>query len=605
MARIPDELIEQVRDTADLLEIVQESVQLKRTGSDYRGPCPFHQGTGRNFAVIPRKNLYYCFVCHAAGDVFTWYRERFGLDYPSAVREVARRYGIVVPENTERVGPDPREPLYQACDAAQSWFARHLRDEGGAEPARRYLLERQFSLDAVAELGLGWAPRGGEFITAMQTLGISDGVLEEAALAMRRDDGTLVSRFRNRLIFPIHDLRGRVVGFGGRLLGDGEPKYLNSPETPIFHKGEQLYHIHVAKLAIRKAEMALVVEGYFDVLRLSLAGVDNVVAPLGTAFTDAQATLLKRYSDDVVILYDSDAPGLKSTFRAADVMLSHGLKVRVGTLSAGDDPDTLVQRGGVAALDAVLADALDVLERKLQLLERKGWFGDVRKAREALDRLLSTLRATSDPVTRELYISRVAERLGIPREVVTHEVSNARTSRLQAPSSDPAGSPVRERRSARPPRTTRMPGAEIERKLLRLLLQRPDWLTRARGEVLPDRFTVPTLRRIYQALVELPEGSPLGDAVNGLDERARDAWARLTASEVGTEGFDLDQEYVGALDALEEIHTFPAIAAEPDPVERRRRWQSLSEAGQRRFRLYLAITPRAAPRHGDLPPEER
>ncbi|PKL94031.1 MAG: DNA primase, partial [Gemmatimonadetes bacterium HGW-Gemmatimonadetes-1] len=292
MARIPDDIIEKIRDTADLLEVVQESVELKRQGSDWRGPCPFHGGTSRNFAVIPRKNLYYCFVCHAAGDVFTWFRERFGLDYPSAVREVARRCGIVIPEATEAAGPDPREPLFQACDAAQSWYAARLRDADDAEPARRYLLEREFSLDAAAELGLGWAPRGGDFQVAMTKLGISAEVLVEARLMERRDDGTLRPRFWNRLLFPLHDLRGRTVGFGGRLIGPGEPKYLNSPESPIFHKGEQLYHLHLARHAIRKSERAIVVEGYFDVQRLALAGIEEVVAPLGTAFTDAQAVLI-------------------------------------------------------------------------------------------------------------------------------------------------------------------------------------------------------------------------------------------------------------------------------------------------------------------------
>ena len=423
MGRIPDETIEQVRDAADLLEIVGESVELKRTGSDWRGPCPFHGGANRNFAVIPRKNLYYCFVCHAAGDVFSWYRERFGMDYPTAVREVARRVGIPIPETSERTGPDPREPLYQACDVAMTWFAERLRDSDDSEPARRYLLERQFSLEAAAELRLGWAPRGNDFLNAMKQLGVSESALLEAALVMQREDGTLVPRFRGRLLFPIHDLRGRVVGFGGRLLGPGEPKYLNSPETPIFHKGEQLYHIHVAKLAIRKAECAILVEGYFDVIRLSLAGFDHAVAPLGTAFTESQAELIRRYTDEVVICYDSDKAGLKATFRAADTLLSRGVRVRVATMPPGDDPDTVVQRGGAAALEAIIGDASDVLDRKLQLLDHKGWFGDVHKAREALDRLLPTLRAASDEVTRELYISRVAERLGIPREVVLRETA--------------------------------------------------------------------------------------------------------------------------------------------------------------------------------------
>lgn len=605
MARIPDEIVEQIRDTADLLEVVLESVQLKRTGSDWRGPCPFHGGANRNFAVIPRKNLYYCFVCHAAGDVFTWYRERFGMDYPTAVREVARRYGIVVPEATERAGPDPREPLYSACDAAQTWFAKRLREGNDAESARRYLLERQISLDAAAELGLGWAPRGDDFLAGMAELGISEQALEEAALVQRRDDGTVYSRFRNRLLFPIHDLRGRVVGFGGRLLGPGEPKYLNSPETPIFHKGEQLYHIHVAKQAIRKAGFAIVVEGYFDVIRLSLAGIDHVVAPLGTALTEAQAKLLRRYGEEIVLCYDSDPAGLRATFRAADTMLAQGGRVRVVTMPDGDDPDTLVQRGGAEAMEAVVAEAIDVLERKLQLLERKGWFADVHKSREALDRLLPTLRAASDSVTREIYLSLVAERLRVPRDVVAREVESPPTGIRRPPSPRPeeGGAPPM-RREPEPRRIERTPGAEIERKLLRILVHRPDWLARAREEVAADRFQVAAFRRIFEALSVLAPEASVEEAFNALDERARDAWGRLGVEVAPPEGFDVDREYVGALEALDEIHAFPDVAAEQDPMELRRRWRAMSREGQARFRMYLATNPRPRAGRSDPVPEE-
>lgn len=616
MARIPDELIEQVRDSADLLEIVQESVQLKRNGSDWRGPCPFHGGTNRNFAVIPKKNLYYCFVCHEAGDVFTWYQKRFGLDYPSSVREVARRVGVVIPDATERIGPDPREPLYQACEVAQGWFASQLREASEAESARRYLLDREIGLDAAAELGLGYAPRGAEFVAAMRQLGLAEEAMLEAALVIRRDDGSLAPRFRNRLLFPIHDLRGRVVGFGGRLLGPGEPKYLNSPETPIFHKGDQLYHMHLAKHAIRKSGFAILVEGYFDVQRLALAGIDHVVAPLGTAFTEAQATLLKRFTAEVVILYDSDAAGLKSTFRAGDVLLAHGVRVRVATMPQGDDPDTLVRHGGAAALTPILDDAVDLLERKLQLLERKGWFADVRKAREALDKLLSTLRAASDPVTRELYISRVAERLGIPREVVATEAAAKPRAAMLPPRSHPseplpeyqpeehAGEHTPAPRRGPGPAAPRTPGAEIERKLLRLLLTSPQWLARARGELSLDRFTVPAFARIYAALTALPDDAPVGDAVVRLDPRAQEVWQGLLDSPPPGEGYDTDREYAGALEALDEIHLFPEIAAEPDSLERGRRWRALSKEGQARFRMYLATAPRRLAGRDDPPTEE-
>ncbi len=594
MARIPDEVIEQIRDTADLLEIVQETVALKRTGSDWRGPCPFHHGTNRNFAVIPKTNRYYCFVCHASGDVFTWYRERFGLDYPGAVREVARRYGIVIPESAERSGPDPREPLYQACDAAEGWFARQLLELPEADRARRYLMERDVSLDAAAELRLGYAPRGGEFLTAMRTLGIADAVLVEAGLAMEREDHTVVARFRGRLLFPIHDLRGRVVAFGGRILGAGEPKYLNSPETPIFHKSDQLYHLFLARNAIRKAGQAILVEGYFDVQRLVLAGIDHVVAPLGTSLTDAQAALLKRYTSEVVVLYDSDAPGLKATFRAADVLLAHGIRVRVATLPEGDDPDSLVRRGGAPALAAILDDALDVLDRKLEMLAARGWLGDVHRAREAFDRLLSTVRAAREPVMRELYISRVAERLGIPRDAVATEANVATPPPHVA--RPPEGAP--DRRDARPiDRAATTPGAAIERKLLQLLLLRPAWLARARGEVPVVAFAVPAYRQIFAALRALPDDAPVGDALAVLDPAARDVWDRLMQQDPPDDRFDADRAYVDALEALAEIRSFADIAAEPDPVALRRRWSALSKEGQARFKLYLATSPapRAAP----------
>ena len=373
MSLIPDDVIEQVREAADMVGIIGEHVELKRTGSDFRGPCPFHGGTHRNFAVIPKKGMFYCFVCHEAGDVFTFFMKKLGMDYPTAVREVARRVGITIPERGPS-GPDPREPLFGAVAAAADWFARQLRESPEADVAREYLASRQLELDTVLPLGLGYAPRGKAFLDAMKGLGLRDEVLLEAGLVVKREEeeAPLVPRFRGRLLFPIHDLRARVVGFGGRILGEGEPKYLNSPDTPIFHKGKLLYNLHVAKHAIRKAERAILVEGYFDVLRLSLAGIEEVVAPLGTGLTPEQAQLVKRHVTQVILLYDPDDAGLRATFRAGDELLREGLRVSVATLPPGEDPDKLVQRQGAAGLAALLEDAVDVLERKVQILERRG-----------------------------------------------------------------------------------------------------------------------------------------------------------------------------------------------------------------------------------------
>jgi DNA primase len=469
MSAIPDEVIEQVRDAADLVEIIGEFVNLRRTGSDYRGPCPFHGGTHRNLAVIPKKQMYYCFVCHEGGDVFTFFMKQQGMEYPTAVREVARRVGITIPERSSG-GPDPREPLFTAVATAADWYARRLREGRDASAARDYLSGRSFDLESLAPLGLGFAPRGDEFLEAMKTLGVNVDVLREAGLAVERDDGSVRPRFWNRLLFPIHDLRGRVVGFGGRVLGDGEPKYLNSPDTQVFHKGGLLYNLHNAKHAIRRAGRAVVVEGYFDVLRLVDVGFEEAIAPLGTAFTSEQAKLLARYSQDVVLFYDSDAAGLRATFRAADVLLSAGLRVTVATPPPGTDPDTVAAGGGAEAVKALLDDALDVFERKLQLLDRKGWLGSISGRRRSLDRLLPTLRAVRDPVTLDLYIGRCIEALGVSRDAIRQEIEAGRRS---AP---PPPAPTRyDERTEPAPRSKRGGSGWPEYDLVRVMLRAPRW----------------------------------------------------------------------------------------------------------------------------------
>ena len=503
---IPDEIIEQVRESADLIGIIGEHVELRRTGSDFRGPCPFHGGTHRNFAVIPKKGMFYCFVCHEAGDVYTFFMKKLGMDYPTAVREVARRVGITIPERGGPTGPDPREPLFAAVATAADWFARQLRDSPEAEGARKYLESRHVTMEQAQIHALGFAPRGTAFLDAMKGLGLREEVLLDAGLIVKRDDGSKTPRFRGRLLFPIHDLRARVVAFSGRILGEGEPKYLNSPETPIFHKGQLLYNLHVARHATRKAERAILVEGQFDVLRLSLAGFEEVVAPLGTGLTEDQAALLQRHAPHVVLLYDSDDAGLRATFRAGDVLLRHKLRVSVATLPEGEDPDTLVQNKGAAALEQALKDSVDVLERKIQILERKGFFGSLPGRRRALDRLLPTIRAATDPISRDLYISRVAEVAGVRKDVLEREV-------------DPKGftsTPLHQP----PPSSTVLP-SNAEKSLLILMLSGEPWRARVVEAIDADEIEFPVYRTVFEALAD--------DAPDRLDETAARAYESLQA----------------------------------------------------------------------------
>jgi DNA primase len=522
VSRIPDDVIEQIRDAADLIDLLGRHVELKRSGSDYRGPCPFHGGTHRNFAVIPRKGMYYCFVCHAAGDVFTFYMRHLGMDYPSAVREVAAQVGVTIPESREAAGPDPREPLFEAVAAAAEWYTRQLSASPEADGARRHLESRGYRLEQVLPFGLGYAPRGKAFLEAMARLGIAEELLVEAGLAQRRDDGgPIVPRMRGRLVFPIHDLRGRVVAFGGRVLGDREPKYLNSPDSPIFHKGRVLYHLHSAKRAIRQAERAIVVEGYFDVLRLVVAGLDEVVAPLGTGLTSEQATLISRYTKQVLLLYDNDAAGLRATFRAGDVLLSAGVRVSVATLPDGEDPDSLVAGGGLVALQPVLRDALDLLERKVQILERRGWLESLQGRRRALDRLLPTLRAARDPITRELYLDRVAAAVGMRVEALAREeagaAAKAPTSRSKRASRAAEASP------AAP--SAPVAGASVERLLVGLMTEGEPWHARVIDAVSAADFHDGGNRELFEALAAGDD--PVGFAAPQADayELARQAIA--------------------------------------------------------------------------------
>jgi DNA primase len=584
---IPDEVIEQIREAADLVTIIGEHVELKRTGSDFRGPCPFHGGTHRNFVVVPRKGLFHCFVCHVSGDVFTFFMKRLGMDYPTAVREVARRVGVAIPERGP-AGPDPREPVFAALAAAQDWFARQLHESVEGDSARAYLAGRDLAPEQTVELGLGYAPRAGGLVEAMDTLGIGEDVLLEAGLLRRRDDGKVAPRFRARILFPIHDLRGRVVGFGGRLLGPGEPKYLNSPETSVFHKGKQLYHLHVARHAMRKAERAILVEGYFDVIRPALAGIEEVVAPLGTGLTADQAELLRRYVTQVVLCYDSDEPGLRATFRAGDELLRAGLRVGVATLPEGEDPDTLVRGRGAAGFEELLRDAVDVLERKIQILEQRRFFETLPGRRRALDRLLPTIRAASDPITRELYVSRVAEVAHIRREVLEREVAAGRSG---------GGAPVQVASSpgsaqAQAPLPT-LP-ANAERALLLLMLQSDAWRIRVLEKVDPEEIEHAMYRVVFEAVAE-----GRLDQLEGSAARLYES-LRATVAEEGSATDALFEQAVNRIEArrldreLERLEREIPLAQGADQERLVRDVQRVSAERNRLFPRYKIVPRRSS-----------
>ncbi len=517
---IPDEDVERVREAADIVGIIGETVQLKRAGGTYRGPCPFHQGKNPNFSVDPKRRIYHCFKCGESGDVFTYLRKRYGMDWPSSVRLVAERSGIAIREvSARREGPDPREALWEVNGAAEEWFRRTLRDDAAGAPAREYLAQRDVPLEIAERFGLGFATRDG-LRAHLATLGFDDARLLDAGLLGKREDSdALHPRFRNRLMFPIYDTSGRVAGFGGRVIGAGEPKYLNSPETIAFTKGRMLYGLNWSRNAIRKADRVLLVEGYFDLVRLVVAGVEEVIAPLGTALTTEQAALIVRHSKNAFLVYDSDKAGLKATFRAADELLQHGASVRVVTLPTGEDPDTFARKAGRDGIERHLASAVDVIERKIQLLERGGWFADLHKRRRAIDHLLPTIRATSDPVTRDMYLGRVSEATGVDRQVLTVEAEMPeRGDRVVAPPvhATPPRRARPARESAAPPRARSIAGTAAERELVRVMLTSRALIERIIERIGPGEFRDERYREIFEKLAAASPDAVIGDVASGL-----------------------------------------------------------------------------------------
>ena len=563
---IPDETVERVREAADIVGVIGEYVELKRQGSDYRGPCPFHQGTHRNFSVSPKKQMYYCFVCHEGGDVFSFLTKRLGVDWPTAVKMVAEKSGIeIVETNSRRTEErDDREPFWEVNGAAAEYFRNILWNDPLGEDARAYLAQRGIERDLADRIGIGFAPREiGLMRSYLNTLGFDD---ERQALAglLTTPEGATEPRprFRGRLIFPIYDVSSRVVGFGGRLLGPGEPKYLNSPESPIFSKGKLLYGLNWAKQAARRDERMLVVEGYFDAVRLIGAGIESVVAPMGTALTEDQAKLVRRYTDRVYLLYDSDKAGLKATFRSGDELLRQGASVQVVTLPDGEDPDSFVRAHGARGLEQTLTESIDLFERKIQLLERGGWFSDLRRKRQALDRLLPTLRATSDPITRDLYLGHASSAAGVSRELLEREIAGPARGRntgnqraIPSPRAAQSGPEAaaqdltRVRRGER----RRMSGTRAigaERELVRVLLHRTSYVEAVAERLGAESLHDALLRSIFAAIVEQgPEAAP-DELAAVLDDDAVVEMQELLEEEGGLDR--ADEIVAGSLLALHE-----------------------------------------------------
>ena len=428
---IPDHVIDEIRDRADIVEVIGEVVELKKRGRNFVGLCPFHAEKTPSFTVTPEKQMYYCFGCQAGGNVFTFLMQHERLEFPDAARVLGERTGVEVPEPETAAGPDPHAPLHMANRLAAEFYHRQLLESPDAAAARDYLAKRKIDREAWETFLLGWAPDSWDALldeAGRQKLDVE--TLAEAGLVARSErTGGWYDRFRGRVCFPIRSVGGKVIALSGRRVDDEEPKYLNSSDTPVFTKGSTLFNLDLARGPIRRAGAAVIVEGNFDVVAVFQAGFRNVVAPLGTALTEPQTRILRRSTRTAYLAYDGDSAGERAAFRAGDLLLAAGFAVRIVQMGKGMDPDQLVRDGGPAAFERALEESGDVMERKIALVAERVDLSDVMKKRRAVRRLLESVARVPDPVTRALYVDRVAEGLHVPREALEIPEPRARRRR--------------------------------------------------------------------------------------------------------------------------------------------------------------------------------
>jgi DNA primase len=512
--RISDDAIRTIRERASLIEVVSDVVALRRRGGRSAvGLCPFHAEKTPSFNVSEEHGFYHCFGCDEHGDVFSFVMKTQSLTFPDAVRTVAQRFGLPVPEEAAAGGGARSEPLVAVSESAASFFRGALRGPDGAR-ARDYLAERGIRPETIERFGLGYAPGGGEALVRhlrAQALPLDDAVT--AGLVMRRTSGGMLDRFRDRLIFPIADLRGRVIAFGGRVLpgtpstGDPPPKYLNSPESPIFHKSRNLYGLALAREAIRERGRVAVVEGYLDVIAVAQAGIGEVVAPLGTALTVDQLTVVSRFTERVIACFDGDPAGRRAAARSFPAFIDAGLWGRGVFLPAGDDPDTFVRTRGGEAFSALLDTAEPLIEA--WLAEAVGPDRDaVRRRAEAareVTRLLQRLR-TRDPDKFDVLAGRAAQTIGVAEE-------RLRAGGVAARAAAPAAA------------TPRSAGPAEEELIVELLAACPEVVDRVRQAGIVGDFEHAGSREAAEQLL----ADPVGDRtalVQSLPRELRDRVAR-------------------------------------------------------------------------------
>lgn len=499
---IPQSFLDQLKMSCDIESIVSSYVSLKHSGRTSKGLCPFHSEKSPSFVVYHENQSFYCFGCGAGGDVISFVMRIENLGYIEALKFLAEKAGIPFPEE-EREDPSLQiKPLiYEINRAAAHYFHSCLRSEQGA-PGREYLMgQRQLSSKTVTKYGLGYAPSGWNNLRDyLRGKGYSDEQMLQAAVVSRGRDGKSVyDTFRNRVIFPIIDIRKNVIGFGGRVLDDSKPKYLNSSDTPVFKKSRNLFSLNFAKNV--SGDKLILAEGYMDVIAMNQAGFENVVATLGTSLTSEQARLMAGYAKEIIIAYDSDGPGRTATNRAVGLLEEAGLKTRILDMKGAKDPDEFIKKFGVERFKMLLDDARNVTEYQIGVIRAKYDLGSPDQQSAYLQEATAYLSTVPNKIEREIYAGKLAAETGALKEVIRESIDAAFNRRVRA-ARKKESTDIQSGRLNLYAGSRRVNGM-AEDGILGCLYRHPDWAGYIMGRISEDTFSSEDSKEIYRAMLRL------------------------------------------------------------------------------------------------------
>ena len=591
--RYPRKVIDEVRLQNDIVEVISQYVPLKQKGNSYFGLCPFHNEKTASFSVNSEKQFYYCFGCGAAGNVFSFLMEMENMDFPEAMKKLAERAHITLPEPERSAqviaAEQTKQRLFDIHKAAGRFFYECLQEEQG-KSARAYLTKRQMDPRIARKFGIGYSPDSYDALFKhLKEKGFTVSDILKSGLVLENKDGKgYHDRFRGRLMFPIFDVQGRVVGFGGRILAKGEPKYLNSPETILFSKSRNLYGLNFAKAA-KKRELILV-EGYMDMLSIYQAGFHNVVASLGTAFNQEHARTLKRFADDVILLYDSDEAGTNAALRAIPVLVKNGFRVKVTQVPDGKDPDEFIKAKGAAEFSKLLINAVHYISFEIACIQRKYNLKNpehrVRFATEAAE----TLAKLDSEIERNVYLGEVSRVTGVEEEAIRKEIQKLMRKEEEAFQKEAEKRQQNLKNYIAEGRKVEKGLIEAQRNLLYYAAQHQGVYDILKGILEEDDFTEDVFRRAFHFIGELWSSSGHvfpADLVSRFEETKEQKMAtEIFAVQLPTEnGADMEKAINEQVRYLKrtKIDHLTATAATVEEI------QKMVEAKRKLDSLYITI----------------